>query len=89
MQTKVGLICLLSKYKFQTYKKTPDSLKIDPTKFIMAPIEGVWLKVTYRDRLDCQLLYVYAPLNLTIVDCFEVLFHLIKYITVAHAFRVI
>jgi len=53
MQTKVGLICLLSKYKFQTCEKTPDSLKIDPTKFIMAPIEGVWLKVTHRDCLDC------------------------------------
>jgi hypothetical protein len=52
MQTKVGLISLLSKYKFQTCEKTPHSLKIDPTKFIMAPIEGVWLKVTHRDGLD-------------------------------------
>jgi hypothetical protein len=28
-------------------------MKIDPTKFIMAPIEGVWLKVTHRNLLDC------------------------------------
>nr|AGM32647.1 cytochrome P450 like protein [Coptotermes formosanus] len=52
MQTKVGLICLLSRYKFQTCEKTSDPLKIDPKKFIMTPIEGVWLKATYRDRLD-------------------------------------
>lgn len=52
MQTKVGLISLLSRYKFQICERTSDSLKIDPKKFITTPIEGVWLKVTHRDSLD-------------------------------------
>jgi hypothetical protein len=52
MQTKVGLVCLLSKYKFETCEKTSDSLKIDPKKFIMTPVGGVWLEVAYRNGLN-------------------------------------
>lgn len=48
MQVKVGLISLLSEYEFQLCEETSESLTIDPTKFIMAPIEGVWLRVSHR-----------------------------------------
>jgi hypothetical protein len=48
MQVKVGLISLLSEYEFQLGENTSDSLTIDPTKFIMAPIQGVWLQVSHR-----------------------------------------
>lgn len=48
IQTKVGLVCLLSKYEFQVCDKTADSLKIDQRKFIMTPTEGVWLQARYR-----------------------------------------
>jgi cytochrome P450 family 6 len=48
VQVKVGLISLLSEYEFQICEKTADPLKIDPTKFIMTPIQGIWLNISHR-----------------------------------------
>ncbi|PNF23159.1 Cytochrome P450 6j1 [Cryptotermes secundus] len=48
IQVKVGLISLLSEYEFQPCEETSDPLTIDPTKFIMTPLEGVWLRVSRR-----------------------------------------
>ncbi|PSN38879.1 hypothetical protein C0J52_18964 [Blattella germanica] len=46
MQTKIGIVSLLSKFKFDASEKTPIPLKMDNRSFIMAPIGGMWLKIT-------------------------------------------
>ncbi|XP_069672108.1 probable cytochrome P450 6a13 [Periplaneta americana] len=49
MQTKVGLISLLSKYEFTLSEKTPVPLVVDPkSSFIMAAQGGIWLKIRTR-----------------------------------------
>lgn len=48
MQTKVGLVSLLSKYEFSVCSKTSIPLKKDPKQFISTPIGGVWLQIRNR-----------------------------------------
>jgi cytochrome P450 family 6 len=50
MQTKVGLVSLLSKYQFNVSKKTPIPLVFDARSFILSPVGGMWLQITKRDK---------------------------------------
>ncbi|PNF30179.1 putative cytochrome P450 6a13 [Cryptotermes secundus] len=48
MQTKVGLVSLLSEYQFSVSKKTPVPLVFDAKSFILAPVGGMWLQIKNR-----------------------------------------
>jgi cytochrome P450 family 6 len=48
MQTKVGLVSLLSKYQFNVSKKTPIPIVIDPKSFNLSPLGGMWLQIRKR-----------------------------------------
>jgi hypothetical protein len=48
MQTKVGLISLLSKQQFSVSKKTAVPLVLDTKNFILAPVRGMWLQIKKR-----------------------------------------
>ncbi|GAB1859006.1 Probable cytochrome P450 6a14 [Camponotus japonicus] len=48
MQTKVGLVSLLSKFKFQLDPRTMVPLTYDPSTFILTPKEGVYLTMKPR-----------------------------------------
>ncbi|XP_023709394.1 probable cytochrome P450 6a13 isoform X2 [Cryptotermes secundus] len=56
MQTKVGLVSLLSKYQFSVSKKTPVPLMFDPRSFILAPAGGMWLQIKKRSMEYAELL---------------------------------
>nr|CAD7194492.1 unnamed protein product [Timema douglasi] len=49
MQTKVGLVSLLSKYKFSTCEKTSIPMVINPSSSVPSPLNGIWLKITNRE----------------------------------------
>ncbi|XP_023719043.1 probable cytochrome P450 6a14 isoform X2 [Cryptotermes secundus] len=48
LQTKVGLVSLLSKYSFHVSNKTSMPLKLDKKSFITSAVGGMWLKITKR-----------------------------------------
>jgi cytochrome P450 family 6 len=48
MQTKVGLISLLSKYQVCISKKTADPLVLDATTMVLTPVGGIWLHIKNR-----------------------------------------
>ena len=48
MQTKVGLVSLLSKYQLSVSKKTPIPLAFEPQSFVLAPVGGMWLQIRKR-----------------------------------------
>jgi cytochrome P450 family 6 len=48
METKVGLISLLSKYEVQLSERTPVPLEFDPRSIVLAPRGGIWLKIVRR-----------------------------------------
>jgi cytochrome P450 family 6 len=48
MQTKVGLVSLLSKYQFCVSKKTAVPLVFDTKNVIMTPEGGMWLQIKKR-----------------------------------------
>jgi len=48
MQTKVGLVSLLSKYQISVSKKTPIPLVFDPKSFNLSPLGGMWLQIRKR-----------------------------------------
>jgi cytochrome P450 family 6 len=48
MQTKVGLISVLSNYELSVCEKTTIPLKKDPKQFINTPTAGIWLKIKNR-----------------------------------------
>jgi len=48
MQTKVGLVCLLSKYQLSVSKKTPIPIVFDPRTNILFPKGGMWLQIRNR-----------------------------------------
>jgi len=48
MQTKVGLVSLLSKYQFSVSKKTLIPLVFDPKSFNLSPLGGMWLQIRKR-----------------------------------------
>nr|CAD7424993.1 unnamed protein product [Timema monikensis] len=49
MQTKVGLVSLLSKYKFSPCEKTSIPMVFNPKSSIPNPMNGIWLKITNRE----------------------------------------
>jgi cytochrome P450 family 6 len=55
MQTKVGLVCLLSKYQFNLSKKTPVPLVIDTKPFILSPAGGMWLQIKQRAKYNAAI----------------------------------
>ncbi|KAL5285748.1 hypothetical protein ACFFRR_007435 [Megaselia abdita] len=50
MQAKIGLIALLSKFKFSVCSKTEEPVTLDPKPFILSPLNGVHLKV---EKVQC------------------------------------
>jgi cytochrome P450 family 6 len=48
MQTKVGLVSLLSKYQLSVSKKTPIPLLLDPKSSAFSPKGGMWLQIRKR-----------------------------------------
>jgi cytochrome P450 family 6 len=52
MQTKVGLVSLLSKYQFNVSRKTPIPLVYDPKLFALAAVGGMWLQIKERAKLS-------------------------------------
>jgi cytochrome P450 family 6 len=48
MQTKVGLVSILSKYQLNVSKKTPVPLVLDPKTGILTPVGGMWLQIKKR-----------------------------------------
>jgi cytochrome P450 family 6 len=48
LQTKVGLVSLLSKNSFQVCDKTSVPLKLDTKSFVTAASGGMWLKIVKR-----------------------------------------
>ena len=48
MQTKIGLISVLSNYEVQVSEKTPIPMEFDMNAFVLAPKEGMWLKIVNR-----------------------------------------
>ncbi|KAJ4434866.1 hypothetical protein ANN_23437 [Periplaneta americana] len=48
MQTKVGLISLLSKYEFSVSKETPIPLVMEPKSIILSPVGGMHLQIKKR-----------------------------------------
>jgi len=48
MQTKVGLVCFLSKFQISVSKKTPIPLVFDPKSFNLSPLGGMWLQIRKR-----------------------------------------
>jgi cytochrome P450 family 6 len=48
MQTKVGLASLLSSYEVQVSKRTPVPIVLDTRSFVIAPVGGIYLKITER-----------------------------------------
>jgi hypothetical protein len=51
MQTKVGLVALLSKYRISVSQKTPIPLVMNAKSIIPSPVGGMWLKINSR-RID-------------------------------------
>jgi hypothetical protein len=48
MQTKVGIISLLSKYEVRFSEKTPVPLEFEPRSVALAPRGGMWLQIVKR-----------------------------------------
>lgn len=45
MQAKIGLITLISKFKFSVCSKTEEPVPLNPTPLILTPMNGIYLKV--------------------------------------------
>lgn len=50
MQSRVGLVRLLSNYEFSVDDKTIRPLRYDPTSFIMSTYGGMWLRAKKIDN---------------------------------------
>jgi hypothetical protein len=48
LQTKVGLVSILSKYQISVSKKTPIPIVFDPKSFNLSPLGGMWLQIRKR-----------------------------------------
>jgi cytochrome P450 family 6 len=48
MQTKVGLISLLSSYEVKVSEKTPIPLVFDFRSLVQMPVGGMWLTIVKR-----------------------------------------
>lgn len=45
MQSKIGLVKLLTNYKFTICEKSPVPMKLNPSTPFMAPLNGMFLKL--------------------------------------------
>jgi len=50
MQTKVGLISLLSNYEVRVSQKTPKPVVLDSRGFVLSPLGGMWLQILNRQN---------------------------------------
>ncbi|GFG32549.1 hypothetical protein Cfor_12376 [Coptotermes formosanus] len=50
MQVKMGLAILVSRFQFDICEKSQVPLIMDPKKFVMNTIGGLWLKITPRTQ---------------------------------------
>jgi len=50
MQTKVGLVSILSKYQLNVSTKTAVPLVLDAKTMILAPVGGMWLHIKKRAK---------------------------------------
>jgi hypothetical protein len=50
MQTKVGLVSVLSKYEFHVCKETSVPLVFDPKSFFLCPVGGTKLQIRNRAK---------------------------------------
>jgi cytochrome P450 family 6 len=48
MQTKVGIVSILSKYEIRMSKNTPIPLEFNPWSIVLAPVGGMWLDIVNR-----------------------------------------
>jgi hypothetical protein len=48
MQTKVGLVSLLSSYEVQASQETQVPVALDPKSIVTTPVGGMYLKITER-----------------------------------------
>jgi hypothetical protein len=48
MQTKVGLVSILSKYQLNVSKKTAVPLLFDTKTIVTSPLGGMWLQIKKR-----------------------------------------
>jgi cytochrome P450 family 6 len=53
MQTKVGLVSVLSNYEVSACEKTSIPLKKDPKQFVNTPADGIWLQIRNRETSIC------------------------------------
>lgn len=49
LQAKLGLVLLLSNFKFGVCDKTQLPVKLDPKVMVMASTSGTWLRINKRD----------------------------------------
>jgi cytochrome P450 family 6 len=50
LQAKLGLVVLLSNFKFSVCDKTQLPIKLDPTVMLIAPTSGTWLRINKRSN---------------------------------------
>jgi cytochrome P450 family 6 len=50
MQTKVGLISLLSNYEVRVSEKTPVPLVFEERALVLTAVGGMWLKIENRQE---------------------------------------
>ena len=48
MQTKVGLVSVISKYQLSVSNKTAVPLVLDTKTIVMTPVGGMWLQIKKR-----------------------------------------
>lgn len=45
LQVRIALVKLLQQFEFSTCSKTQIPIKYNPARLLLAPIDGIWLKV--------------------------------------------
>lgn len=45
LQVRIALVKLLQQFEFSTCPQTPIPMKYNPARLLLAPIDGIWLKV--------------------------------------------
>lgn len=50
LEMKLALATFLYKYEIDVSSKTRHPLQLDPRAFILAPRDGIWLKISPREK---------------------------------------